>query len=152
MTVENGAVYGAHTCPSGAHSSRQLRMTLPAVSHSVRLSRHATRAALTAWQLAHVDETAALLVSELVTNAIRHAEGIDVVTVNLQAGRTWLRIEVQDADRHWPEPRIPGRYDESGFGFILVDALASNWGVRETEAGKAVWAELDTRQESGPGI
>ena len=152
MTVENGAAYGAHTCPSGAHSSRQLRMTLPAVSHSVRLSRHATRAALTAWQLAHVDETAALLVSELVTNAIRHAEGIDVVTVNLHAGRTWLRIEVQDADRHWPQPRIPGRFDESGYGFILVDALASNWGVRETEAGKAVWAELDTRRESGPGI
>ena len=146
MTVDNGAAYGAHICPSGAHSSRQLRMTLPAVSHSARLSRHATRAALTAWQLAHVDEAAALLVSELVTNAVRHAEGIDVVTVNLHAGRTWLRIEVQDTDRHWPQPRVPGRFDESGFGFILVDALASNWGVRETEAGKAVWAELDTRQ------
>ena len=93
----------------------------------------------------HVDEAAALLVSELVTNAVRHAKGIDVVTVNLHAGRTWLRIEVQDTDRHWPQPRIPGRHDESGFGFILVDALASTWGVRETEAGKAVWAELDTR-------
>ena len=145
MTIENGAVYGAHACPSGADSSRQLYMTLPAVSHSVRLSRYATRAVLTAWQLAHVDEAASLLVSELVTNAVRHARGIDVVTVNLHAGRTWLRIEVQDTDRHWPQPRIPGRHDESGFGFILVDALASNWGVRETEAGKAVWAELDTR-------
>jgi anti-sigma regulatory factor (Ser/Thr protein kinase) len=145
MTVENGAIYGAHACPSGADSSRQLYMTLPAVSHSVRLSRYATRAVLTAWQLAHLDEAASLLVSELVTNAVRHARGIDVVTVNLHAGRTWLRIEVQDTDRHWPQPRIPGRYDESGFGFILVDALASNWGVRETEAGKAVWAELDTR-------
>jgi len=145
MTIENGAVYGAHACPSGADSSRQLYMTLPAVSHSVRLSRYATRAVLTAWQLAHLDEAASLLVSELVTNAVRHARGIDVVTVNLHAGRTWLRIEVQDTDRHWPQPRIPGRYDDSGFGFILVDALASNWGVRETEAGKAVWAELDTR-------
>ena len=145
MTVENVAIYGAHACPSGADSSRQLYMTLPAVSHSVRLSRYATRAVLTAWQLAHLDEAASLLVSELVTNAVRHARGIDVVTVNLHAGRTWLRIEVQDTDRHWPQPRIPGRYDESGFGFILVDALASNWGVRETEAGKAVWAELDTR-------
>ncbi len=145
MTTENGAIYGAHPCPSGADSSRQLYMTLPAVSHSVRLSRYATRAVLTAWQLAHLDEAASLLVSELVTNAVRHARGIDVVTVNLHAGRTWLRIEVQDTDRHWPQPRIPGRHDESGFGFILVDALASNWGVRETEAGKAVWAELDTR-------
>ena len=145
MTIESGAAYGAHACPNGADSSRQLRMTLPAVSHSVRLSRHATRAVLTAWQLAHVDEAASLLVSELVTNAVRHARGIDVVTVNLYAGRTWLRIEVQDTDRHWPQPRIPGRLDDSGFGFVLVDALASNWGVRETEAGKAVWAELDTR-------
>ena len=145
MTIENGAVYGAHACPSEADSSRQLYMTLPAVSHSVRLSRYATRAVLTAWQLADLDEAASLLVSELVTNAVRHARGIDVVTVNLHAGRTWLRIEVQDTDRHWPQPRIPGRHDDSGFGFILVDALASNWGVRETEAGKAVWAELDTR-------
>ena len=131
MTIESGAAYGAPVCPSEAHSSRQLRMTLPAVSHSVRLSRHATRAALTAWQLGHVDEAAALLVSELVTNAVRHAKGIDVVTVNLHAGRTWLRIEVQDTDRHWPQPRIPGLLDESGFGFVLVDALANNWGVRE---------------------
>lgn len=145
MTIENGAIYGVHACPSGADSSRQLYMTLPAVSHSVRLSRYATRAVLTAWQLAHLDEAASLLVSELVTNAVRHARGIDVVTVNLHAGRTWLRIEVQDTDRHWPQPRIPGRHDESGFGFILVDALASNWGVREIETGKAVWAELDTR-------
>jgi anti-sigma regulatory factor (Ser/Thr protein kinase) len=133
-------------------SPRQLRMTLPAVSNSVRLSRYATRAVLTAWQLSHVDETATLLVSELVTNAVRHARGTDAITVDLHAGRTWLRIEVQDADRHWPQPRTPGGYDESGFGFILVDALSSNWGVRETDAGKAVWAELDTRPEYGPAI
>jgi anti-sigma regulatory factor (Ser/Thr protein kinase) len=152
MTVDNGELYGAHACPSGVDSPRQLRMTLPAVSNSVRLSRYATRAVLTAWQLSHVDETATLLISELVTNAVRHARGTDVVTVDLHAGRTWLRIEVQDTDRRWPQPRTPDVYDESGFGFILVNALSSNWGVRETDAGKAVWAELDTRPESGAGI
>jgi serine/threonine-protein kinase RsbW len=146
MTVDNGELYGAHACPSGVDSPRQLRMTLPAVSHSVRLSRYATRAVLTAWQLGHVDEAATLLVSELVTNSVRHARGTDVIMVDLHAGRTWLRIEVQDTDRHWPQPRIPDGFDESGFGFILRDALASSWGVRETEAGKAVWAELDTQQ------
>ena len=146
MTVENGELYGAHACPSGVDSPRQLRMTLSAVSHSVRLSRDATHAALTAWQLGHVDEAAVVLVSELVTNAVRHARGTDVITVDLHAGRTWLRIEIQDTDRHWPQPRIPDGFDESGFGFILVDALASSWGVRETEAGKAVWAELDTQR------
>ena len=87
MTVENGELYDAHACPSGVDSPRQLRMTLPAVGHSVRLSRYATRAVLTAWQLAHVDEAATLLVSELVTNVVRHARGTDVITVDLHAGR-----------------------------------------------------------------
>src|SRR5215471_378494 len=114
MTVKNGELYGAHACPNGVDSPRQLRMTLPAVSHSVRLS--------------------------------RHARGTDVVTVDLHAGQSWLRIEVLDTDRHWPKPRVPDGFDESGFGFILVEALADNWGVRETDAGKAVWAELGTRQ------
>src|SRR5437763_16130134 len=114
MTIESGAAYGAHACPSGAHSSRQLLMTLPAVSHSVRLSRHATRAALTAWQLDHLDEAAALLVSELVTNAVRPARGIDVGRVHLHAGRTWAPVEVQDTDRQWPQPRIPDRHHDPG--------------------------------------
>ena len=99
-----------------------------------------------------MEETAVLIVSELVTNAVRHARGTDVVEVDLHATRTCLRIEIQDSDRHWPQPRIPDGFEESGFGFLLVDALAAKWGVRETEGGKAVWAELDTGQGSGPGI
>ena len=53
----------------------------------------------------------------------------------------------------WPglaAPRIPGGFDESGFGFVLVDSLADKWGLRETVTGKAVWAELDIRGEPGP--
>jgi serine/threonine-protein kinase RsbW len=122
----------------------RLHLTLPVADRSVRLARQATRIGLAAWRLAHVEETAVLLVSELVTNAVRHARGSGAVTLDLHASRTWLRIEVRDADRHWPQPRIPDESDESGFGFVLVDALAGKWGVRETETGKAVWAELDT--------
>jgi anti-sigma regulatory factor (Ser/Thr protein kinase) len=123
-------------------------MTLPAAGHSVRLARQATRVVLTAWRLAHVEEHAVLIVSELATNAVRHARGTELIALDLLAARTWLRIEVQDTDRHWPQPRIPDGFDESGFGFVLVDALAGKWGVRETETGKAVWAELDTRPEA----
>jgi anti-sigma regulatory factor (Ser/Thr protein kinase) len=129
---------------------RRLLMTLPADGHSVRLARHATRVVLTAWRLAHLEETAVLLVSELVTNAVRHARGTEVIEVDLHATRAWLRIEIEDADRRWPQSRIPGGSDESGFGLVLVDALAAKWGVRETEAGKAVWAELDIRQAPAP--
>ena len=127
-------------------------MTLPAEDHSVRLARHAAHVVLGAWRLAHMEETAVLIVSELVTNAVRHARETDVVEVDLHVTRTCLRIEIQDSDRHWPQPRIPGGFEESGFGFVLVDALADKWGVRETTAGKAVWAELDMGRDGvSPG-
>ena len=124
-------------------------MTLPAENHSVRLARNAAHVVLGAWRLAHVEETAVLIVSELVTNAVRHATGTDVIEVDLHATQTCVRIEIQDCDRRWPRPRVPGGFEESGFGFVLVDALAAKWGVRETTTGKAVWAELDTR---GPAV
>jgi len=127
-------------------------MTLPAEDHSVRLARNAAHVVLGAWRLDHMQETAVLIVSELVTNAVRHARETDVVDVDLHATRTCLRIEIQDCDRHWPQPRIPGGFEESGFGFVLVDALADKWGVRETTTGKAVWAELDVRRDGvSPG-
>jgi hypothetical protein len=57
-----------------------------------------------------------------------------------------LLIEVHDADPHEPRPRMPGALDEGGFGFVLIEALAGKWGVRQTETGKAVWVELDARE------
>lgn len=47
---------------------------------------------------------------------------------------------------HEPHPRTPETLDESGFGFVLIEALAGKWGVRQTRIGKAVWVELDARQ------
>jgi serine/threonine-protein kinase RsbW len=93
--------------------------------------------------LAHLQETADLIVSELVTNALRHANpGESQVGLRLEATEAWLRIEVQDMDPRMPQPRIPGPLDDSGFGFVIIDSLADKWGVRETEEGKAVWAQL----------
>ena len=153
MTCERGEPYNPRTNlgePAGPW--RRLVMTLSAEDHSVRLARHAAHVVLSVWELAHMEETAVLIVSELVTNAVRHARETDVVEVDLHVTRTCLRIEIQDSDRHWPQPRIPGGFEESGFGFVLVDALADKWGVRETTAGKAVWAELDMGRDSvSPG-
>ena len=126
-------------------------MTLPPASHSVRVAREAARDALATWRLASLEETVVLLVSELVTNAVQHARGNDVITLDMEAAGTWLRIEVQDADPRWPQPRTPVEFDASGFGLVLVDALAGKWGVRESGTGKAVWAELDARQADEPG-
>jgi len=124
---------------------------LAATAQAPGLARQATHEALAAWQVAHLEETALLLVSELVTNAVRHARtGGTAVVLRLEAAGSWLRIEVHDADPRMPQPRTPDRLDESGFGFVLLDALADRWGVREATIGKAVWAELDTRPGARP--
>lgn len=151
MTTDQGGPRGAHASSDGAEGTRwNVQMTLPTASRSVRLAREATRDALTTWRLAYLEETAVLLVSELVTNAVRHARGNDAITLELQAAGTRLRIEVADADSRWPQPRTPAGFDGSGYGFVLVDALAGKWGVRETATGKAVWAELDERPSDEP--
>ena len=130
---------------------RRLLMTLPASSESVRTGRYVTRMVLSAWRLSRLEEDAVLVVSELLTNAVRHARGTGAIELDLHATPAWLRIEIQDHDRQWPRPRIVNELSESGFGFVLIDALAASWGVRETETGKAVWAELDVQPGSEPG-
>lgn len=142
---------GPHTWPWAGKSSRARQLTLAATARAVGLARRATHEALVSWQAAHAEETATLLVSELVTNAVRHAEtGGSALVLRLETAESWLRIEVHDADPRVPEPRTPDRLDGSGFGFVLIEALADNWGVREATIGKAVWAELDMRQHVGP--
>jgi anti-sigma regulatory factor (Ser/Thr protein kinase) len=131
-------------CAAQQYDCREV--TLPAASPAAGLARQATRAAVTAWQLGHLADEAVLLVSELVTNAFQHT-GPDAspTVLRLAYGGGWLRIEVHDTCPHRPRPRTPDWPDESGFGLMLVDALAAAWGVRQTTQGKAVWAELDAR-------
>jgi anti-sigma regulatory factor (Ser/Thr protein kinase) len=125
---------------AGAQPWYVRQITLPAADQAPGLARLATREALALYQMAHVAETALLLVSELVTNSVRHAS--TGVALRLEITETWLRIEVHDAEPRGPQLRTPGVLDESGFGLVIVDALATKWGVYETAAGKAVWAEL----------
>src|SRR5215472_5952008 len=123
------------------HCTRQ--MVLPTVEQAPGLARRATREALAAWRMTHLEDTAVLVVSELVTNVVVHAEPFPAFMVlRLEIADGCLRIAVRDADPNVPRPRTPACLDESGFGYLLVDALADRWGVRRTPPGKAVWAEL----------
>ena len=150
--------YG-HACHGRTGAARRhLQLTLPASGQPVRLALQVTRGALAAWGLAHVEETAVLLVSELVTNAVRHAASTDAITLELQVVQTWLRIEAYRCRPGLAMPRTTGEFDEPGFGFALVDCLAGKWGwiawpargeVRETLTGKTAWAELDVHGEPG---
>jgi len=141
--------YG-HACHGRTGATRgPLQLTLPACGLPVRLARQVTREVLAAWRLAHVEETAVLLVSELVTNAVRDAASSDAITLELQVVHSWLRIEAYRCRPGLVMPRTTGEFDESGFEFALVDSLADKWGVRETVTGKTAWAELDVRGEPG---
>jgi len=126
------------------HGYREV--TLPATRPAATLARRATRDALADWRLGCLADTAVLLVSELVTNVVQHAgPAVSATVLRLEYGDGWLRIEVHDTCPHAPRPRVPDWLDESGFGLMLVDALAAKWGVQLTMHGKAVWAELDAR-------
>ncbi|WP_237550581.1 ATP-binding protein [Streptomyces sp. MspMP-M5] len=84
-------------------------------------------------------EVAALLTSELVTNALLHTDGGAVVTARVTDR---LRVEVRDGAERRPEPRAPSVDGTSGRGLMLVRALADAWGIRPEGGGKCVWFEL----------
>jgi hypothetical protein len=88
-------------------------------------------------------DTAALLSTELVSNAIRQSREELALTVRLAAGR--LRVGVADSSHRRPQLVQVGSRDTSGRGLHLVDALAHRWGVDPDERGlgKTVWFELD---------
>ncbi|MFC9426180.1 ATP-binding protein [Streptomyces sp. NPDC056987] len=115
---------------------------------SVPRARAVLRAVLEGWGVGRdVAETGELILSELVTNALRarapHDRQVGVRIVrSAEDGLLWL--EVSDAGAGRPEVRAPGRDETCGRGLLLVEALAECWGVRDRAGGigKTVWARL----------
>ncbi|MEV7031831.1 SpoIIE family protein phosphatase [Streptomyces sp. NPDC093272] len=93
-----------------------------------------------AWGLDELAMTTELIVSELVTNAIRYAEP----PIRLKLLRdAWLTCEVADASSTAPRLRHARSMDEGGRGLFLVAQLAHRWGARYTGDGKIIWAEQE---------
>ena len=95
---------------------------------------------LGAWSCEHLAYDAALLVSELVTNAVIHARSD--VAVRLWRTGSGIRVEIADRD---PQPVMSRSFNPEalgGRGLHLVEALAREWGVRDAKPGKTVWFEL----------
>ncbi|MFG2328792.1 SpoIIE family protein phosphatase [Streptomyces sp. NPDC048604] len=113
--------------------------TLPREPRSVGRARELARAQLTAWDLDALVDTVELLVSELVTNALRYGEGD--IRLRLLRDRT-LVCEVWDSGLVQPRRRRARDTDEGGRGLQLVGLLSAAWGSRRTHRGKTVWFEL----------
>ena len=123
----------------------------PGESASVPAARRFLASQLQAWQLEDVRWSAELLLTELVTNAVLHAQQ-DGFTVGLQAlpGGA-VRIEVSDGSVRAPRVCDYGVQATTGRGVGLVADLASAWGVEGRADGKTVWCELSPDAGERPG-
>ncbi len=128
---------------------QQARLRLPADPSAARQARMFATEVLEEWQVPESVGTATLVVSELVTNSIRHAHTINELTLSVAQKR--LRIAVHDLSDGHPEPtRVPDADALDGRGLFLVDVMSRTWGVfPSTVSGKTVWAIIDTVPTQG---
>ena len=118
-------------------------VTLPDGPEGASFARRAMARAADLWRLdREMTDTALLLVSELVTNAIRH--GTPPVRLSLQLDRDRLRVEVTDSSPALPELTRPDPEQIGGRGLQIVQLLAARWGASSSSRrlGKTVWFEL----------
>ncbi|MGW1025476.1 SpoIIE family protein phosphatase [Streptomyces sp. NPDC002577] len=113
---------------------------VPSDPAMVAQARQKAAAQLTAWGLDEAVFTTELVVSELVTNAIRY--GRPPVKLRLIHGRS-LSCEVSDGSDTTPHLRRARVFDEGGRGLLLVAQLTQRWGTRHIRSGKIIWAEQD---------
>ena len=117
------------------------QLILPAELSSVREARRFVRDTAIEWLLDALIDDVQLGVSELVTNAVRHAQTDVVLTVRLSDK---LIVEVQDSDPELRHPAVPNKdpLATSGRGLQIVSAVSADWGVRSVPQGKVVWFAL----------
>jgi PAS domain S-box-containing protein len=119
-------------------------MRLPPQPPSVAEARTRVRALLQECDREDLVETAALLTSEVVTNALLHA-GTDI-DVAARVDATGLRVEISDGSPHLPSPRRYAATAGTGRGLLMLESMVDDWGVRRHRAGKTVWFRISVSE------
>ena len=96
---------------------------------------------LVAWSRTDLVDDAAVIITELATNAVLHARTGFTVTISCRVDGA-IRVSVRDASLLPPRLRRPALFDGSGRGLALVAAIATGWGIDVLADGKVVWAQL----------
>jgi signal transduction histidine kinase len=113
----------------------------PAGAPSVARARHAVSGTLGDLP-DEVVQDATLLISELVTNSVRHAGATDgLVHVHVDLGTDRLRVEVRDGGAGFSPPEQPSAQAAGGWGLVAVSRLSDRWGSRQDRG--EVWFEID---------
>jgi anti-sigma regulatory factor (Ser/Thr protein kinase) len=130
--------------PTTATETKSLiAFTLPSTPYSVQMARFYVRAALSYHDLGDYVEDAETVISEIITNAVEHADAqtIGLELTSLEGSRA-LAIVVTDPSPLPPVKRDPADDTECGRGLHIVAALSARWGWRIQGTGKAVYAIL----------
>lgn len=124
-------------------------LELAALPSAVPCARLHAKNVLHEWHLGSLADTVELLVSEIVTNAVRASATVAQHDIGLPITKVWLTsdgrrvlIQVWDSDGRRPAPQQVGLTAESGRGLLLVQTLSAEWGyyTPDGQAGKIVWA------------
>lgn len=121
--------------------------TLPREPESAATARRLVRTSLSVWELDELADDTALIVSELVANAVQHARWEFIRITIERPGAALVRVGVVDFSQVRPERRESDADDVNGRGLALVDELAEAWGTELLPWGKRVWAELHGKDE-----
>lgn len=121
-------------------SLAEVRTSLASDARSPSSARRFVQETLERWDCGQLLDVVTLLVSELVTNAVVHAESSVEVAVQLRPDT--VRIDVMDEDPTVPTARHARPEELSGRGLALVETLSSEWGVEARDNGKSIWFEV----------
>lgn len=128
--------------PSSEARERRISRRLPSIPSSAPVARRFLLDVLGSWSLpAETVDTAGLLLTELVSNAVRHSD--ESIDLRLAIDEHRLRVGVFDESHRLPLPAPVGVESTSGRGLQLIDAMSSGWGVEMEDAGKVVWFEME---------
>ena len=116
-------------------------MVVPSAPKSIAVVRRYAVDACVALGCVDAADSVELLVSEVATNAVLHADGSEIRVQILDQG-DHLRVEVFDGSPALPIPRRADASAEGGRGLALVEALAARWGVDARLGGKICWFEV----------
>jgi anti-sigma regulatory factor (Ser/Thr protein kinase) len=121
-------------------TERTTRLDLPVGVAAPAAARRAVRSLLHGLHLTDPDwlDVALTVVTELVTNAVRHGDGCPMLWVDTDRDRVTVTV----ADRSARRPQRRAADETGGRGLAIVEAMADDWGVEAHGDGKAVWARL----------
>ncbi|MGD3105400.1 SpoIIE family protein phosphatase [Streptomyces sp. YGL11-2] len=132
----------------GRPAQQPVRRTVFSVAQAeperIAEARRQIRAVLHDWADPDQVDAAVLMVSEVVTNVLKHTDGdaLLVAEISGERGRRRIRVDVADGSDELPHRRRPGELASSGRGLVLMELLAGAWGVDPRGDGKSTWFEL----------